>query len=195
MASRYITIKDFAKERGVSYNVITQYLYRRRKQDAKKGVKSEILPVRDGLQVIEIGSPLWDSLDHRYPKPTKPVEVIQNEELQQKLVESEHEAMLSWKKVAELQDQIKILQKQIMEEQSTRILLEQSNQERDNAIVERDNALNERDRYKKEAEESKIRGKEIENRAMKAEEKAAKIEKQVNNMQNSSLIKRIFKKW
>lgn len=173
-----ISIRDFAAERKVSYNAVTQFLYRRKKNNEKNGVKTEELTRQNGVKVLDEDSKLYQLLDEHYPKPPqKSVEVSQNErliELHEKLdvlhEEFEREQELNKKLIAEV-TQLQIIKKQ----------LEDSTAEKDKAIAERDTYMQESAKAKSQADE--------------ANKRADRAEQRIEQMQNANLWSRIRKKW
>lgn len=182
--AKTITIKEFAAERGVSYNTITQFLYRQRRNKAINGVKTEPLPKIDGVIVLEKDSAIYKILDVKYPEPRKPVEVVQSEEL-----------LNAYKKIAELQGENSKLQVQALQAQFLQQQIEQAQADKTAAIAEKNAYFEDSIRAKVQAEEAVKRAESAEERARAAEERAKEAEEQISNMKKAGLWQRILKKW
>lgn len=175
---RKISIKDFAAERKVSYNAITQFIYRRKKNNVQNGVKIEELTRQNGVKVIDEDSQLYKLLDERYPKPVlKTVEVSQNEE------------------IIELYKKIDTLRERLEEEQenSKKLIaqvaqLQIVKQQFEISTAEKDKAFAERDAYREKFVKSRVKEEEAQKRAESAEKK-------IEKMNNASLWNRLRKKW
>lgn len=198
MDQKKIRIKDFAAERGVSYNTITQYIYRVKHSTTQKSVKYEGL-VQDGdgskEKYIIVGSPLWTALDENYPKPTKPAEVVIDEGLRQELSkaqknesEARKDAAAAWRKVAELQEAVIKMQNQIAEVKAIRLIADQ-------AAADRDRAIEDRDRAEERAQKA-VEARESAEKVANAEKgRADAAESKIAEMRNAGLWKRIRNKW
>lgn len=191
MGQQRIKIKDFAAERGVSYNTITQYLYRVKHSTTQKSVKYEGL-VQDGdgskEKYILIGSPIWTALDEKYPKPTKPAEIVINEEMRQERDDALKDAAVAWRKVAELQEKLINMQREIAEGQAIKLLADQATADRDRAIEERDAAT----KQAQEAVEARYNAEKVLN---EEKDRADAAERKIEEMRGSGLWKRIRNKW
>lgn len=175
---QFITIKEFADERGVSYGAITQFLYRLRHSNANHSVINDgSLSEKDGVKRIALDSELYTLLDKKYPKPTEPVQIVQNRELIELHEKYERELEKSQKLLFQLA-QLQSLQKQL--EDSTRQKL---------------NAIAERDKYLEESAKSKAKLDEVTKQLQSAEGRAESAEQKIDKMNKASLWKRIRKKW
>lgn len=172
-----IAIKEFAAERGTSYNAITQFLYRRKRNNEKNGVKSEELTIQNGVKVIDTNSDLYKTLDKKYPLPSNSIEISKDEELidlYKQLNEANEQLIAEQEKCQKLIAQA--AQLQIIKQQ-----LQNSREEKDKAIADRD-------AYREESLKAKVQADEANKRAESAEQK-------VERMKNASLWQRIRKKW
>ena len=103
-----LKIADFAEERNVDRNAVTQYI--RRHDELFKGhteVKGNCMFVDDDAMIL---------LDKKYPLP-KPIEVIEDTESRAKLIKTQE-------LVIQLQDKLNRAQTQIAQAEATKLLLE-----------------------------------------------------------------------
>ena len=203
-----MTLKEFAESRGVEYNTVMQWLYRRpdlRKQMPKDG-KSYILDPESGV---------YEVLDKQYPFP-RPIQIVQDEEARAELAAAQ-------KKIQELQDRLLQVAPQLARLETIDLLLEQREQELKEAKKNAEEKRAEAAGLKEETEAQKIRAERAEAaeaearagaeeartraasleaeaaaqraRAEAAEEESRRKEERIEKMENAGLLARLFRSW
>ena len=196
-----MTLKEFAEGRGIDYNALMQWLWRRpelRNQMGKEG-KS---------YVLDPESEVYAALDKKYPPP-KPIQIVQDDEARQALAEAR-------KKIEMLQDRLLQAGEQLRELEGTRLLLEQRNQEieqlqareaeargvaekaetaRKQAEEEAADARDQAEQREKEAREAREEADWLRTKAAEAEKAAEEAKDRADRMESAGLIARIFRSW
>ena len=182
-----MTLKEFAEGRGIDYNALMQWLWRRpelRNQMGKEG-KS---------YVLDPESEVYAALDKKYPPP-KPVQIVQDEEARQALAEAQ-------KKIEILQDRLLQAGEQLRELEGTRLLLEQRNQELEQLQLreaEAREAAEKSEAARKQAEveagEAKEEADRLRMEAAEAEKAAEEAKARADRMESAGLLARIFRNW
>lgn len=182
-----MTLKEFAEGRGVDYNTVMQWLWRRPelRQQMDKDGKS---------YVLDPASEAYEELDKKYPPP-RPVQIVQDEEARQALSDAQ-------KKIEILQDRLLQAGEQLRELEGTRLLLEQRNQEYEQLKqqeAEAREAAEKAEAAQRRAEEAAREAKEEADRrraeAAEAEKAAAEAKDRADRMESAGLLARIFRSW
>lgn len=182
-----MTLKEFAEGRGVDYNTVMQWLWRRPelRQQMDKDGKS---------YVLDPASEAYEELDKKYPPP-RPVQIVQDEEARQALSDAQ-------KKIEILQDRLLQAGEQLRELEGTRLLLEQRNQEYEQLKqqeAEAREAAEKAEAAQRRAEEVAREAKEEADRrraeAAEAEKAAAEAKDRADRMESAGLLARIFRSW
>ena len=196
-----MTLKEFAEGRGVDYNTVMQWLWRRPelRQQMDKDGKS---------YVLDPESEAYEELDKKYPPP-RPVQIVKDEEARLALEEAQ-------KKIELLQDRLLQASEQLRELEGTRLLLEQRNREyeqlelrearateaaeeaeaaKKKAEVEADDARARAEQREKEAREAMEEADRLRAKAAEAERVAEEAKSRVNQMEKAGLFARIFRSW
>lgn len=182
-----MTLKEFAEGRGVDYNTVMQWLWRRPelRQQMDKDGKS---------YVLDPESEAYEELDKKYPPP-RPVQIVQDEEARQALSDAQ-------KKIEILQDRLLQAGEQLRELEGTRLLLEQRNQEYEQLKqqeAEAREAAEKAEAAQRRAEEAARGAKEEADRrraeAAEAEKAAAEAKDRADRMESAGLLARIFRSW
>ena len=175
-----MTLKEFAESRGIEYNTLMQWLFRRPELREK-------MPKEGKNYVVAPGDGVYEVLDKKYPFP-RPVQIVQDEEARQELAEAR-------KKLLELQEAMIAITAKAAQAEAMQMMIEQKDAELEQT--------------KQRAEEAEQEGREAENRARAAEAEAdrlraavavaetaaAEAKEQVEKMENAGLFARIFKSW
>ena len=189
-----MTLKEFAEGRGVDYNTVMQWLWRRPelRQQMDKDGKS---------YVLDPASEDYEELDKKYPPP-RPVQIVQDEEARQALSDAQ-------KKIEILQDRLLQAGEQLRELEGTRLLLEQRNQEYEQLKqqeAEAREATEKAEEAKRQAEETaaeaRAQAERQEKAAKEAKEEADRLrveaeeaKARADKMESAGLIARIFRSW
>lgn len=177
MAENWEDIKVFAAERGFTINAVKAYIKR---QDEKEEIPKSDLKKEYGFMAVRIGSPIYEKIDKKYPMP-KTIEVVHDEDLQQKYVEKLEE-------LSRLKDEVADLRVKVAESSSLKALM-------DNATRERDIAIEDRDRAEERAAAAEQARDRAEKDAEEAQNRAEAAEKKVDEMRNAGLWRRIRNRW
>lgn len=196
-----MTLKEFAASRGVEYNTLMQWLYRR--PDLRGKMRKE-----GKSYIIDPGDGIYEVLDKQYPPP-KPIQIVQDDEARQDLAEAR-------KKIEMLQDRLLQAGEQLRELEGTRLLLEQRNQEieqlqareaeargvaekaetaRKQAEEEAADARDQAEQREKEAREAREEADQLRTKAAEAEKAAEEAKDRADRMESAGLLARIFKSW
>lgn len=196
-----MTLKEFAEGRGVDYNTVMQWLWRRPelRQQMDKDGKS---------YVLDPESEAYEELDKKYPPP-RPVQIVQDEEARQALAEAQ-------KKIEMLQDRLLQAGEQLRELEGTRLLLEQRNQEveqlqireaeargaaeraeaaQKRAEEEAADARSQAEQQEKTAREARDEADRLRTEAAEAEKAAEEAKSRADRMESAGLLARIFRSW
>lgn len=175
-----MTLKEFAASRGVEYNTLMQWLYRR--PDLRGKMRKE-----GKSYIIDPGDGIYEVLDKQYPPP-KPIQIVQDDEARQDLAEAR-------KKIEMLQDRLLQAGEQLRELEGTRLLLEQRNQEYEQLQareVEAREAAEEASRREQAAVEH---GEALREELEAARKKLAEATAKTDRMESAGLFARIFRSW
>lgn len=196
-----MTLKEFAASRGVEYNTLMQWLYRR--PDLRGKMRKE-----GKSYIIDPGDGIYEVLDKQYPPP-KPIQIVQDDEARQALAEAQ-------KKIELLQDRLLQASEQLRELEGTRLLLEHRNREyeqlelreaqateaaeeaeaaKKKAEVEADDARARAEQREKEAREAMEEADRLRAKAAEAERVAEEAKSRVDQMEKAGLFARIFRSW
>ena len=175
-----MTLKEFAESRGIEYNTLMQWLFRRpelRRKLSKVGK----------TYIVEPGDEVYEILDEKYPFP-RPVQIVQDEEARRELAETR-------KKLVELQETMIAIASKAARADAMQLMIEQKDEELEQT--------------KRRAEEAEQEGREAESRAKAAEKEveqlrvaveaaekeSAEAKERADRMENAGLLKRIFRSW
>lgn len=175
-----MTLKEFAESRGIEYNTLMQWLFRRPELREK-------MPKEGKNYVVAPGDGVYEVLDKKYPFP-RPVQIVQDEEARQELAEAR-------KKLLELQEAMIAITAKAAQAEAMQMMIEQKDAELEQT--------------KRRVEEAEQEGRDAESRAKAAEEEAdrlraaveaaekeaAEAKEQVEKMESAGLFARIFKNW
>ena len=203
-----MTLKEFAESRNVEYNTLMQWLYRR--PDLR-----EQMPKEGKFYILDPESEVYDILDRKYPFP-RPIQIVQDEEARAELAAAQ-------KKIQDLQDRLLQVAPQIARLETMDLLLEQREQELEEAKRDVEEKMAEVAGLKEEREAQKIRAERAEAseaearagaeeararaasleteaaaqkaRAEAAEEESRRKEERIEKMENAGLLARLFRSW
>lgn len=168
-----MTLKEFAEGRGVEYNALMQWLYRRPEL-------RERMPKEGKSYVIEPGDGIFEILDKKYPIP-KPIQVIQDEEARKELAEAN-------RKIQELQEAMLKMAARASQADAMQLMLEQ----RDTELEQTREALHKEQEERISIAESAGRLR-VELEA--AQKDASEAKEKAERMESAGLFARIFRSW
>lgn len=175
-----MTLKEFAESRGIEYNTLMQWLFRRPELRGKMQ--------KDGKNyVIEPGDDVYEVLNKKYPFP-RPIQIVQDEEARQELAETR-------KKLLELQEAMIAMTAKAAQAETMRLMIEQKEAELEQTKQRAEEA-------EKDSQDSKERARAAAEEAVQlrtavevAEKEAAEAKEKVNRMDQAGLFARIFRTW
>lgn len=175
-----MTLKEFAESRGIEYNTIMQWLWRRPELRQK-------LPKEGKSYIIKPGDGIYEILDKQYPFP-RPVQIVQDEEARQELAETR-------KKLLELQEAMIAITAKAAQAEAMQLMIEQKDAELERTKQRAEEAEKEGNEAESRAKAAEEEAKQLRAAVAAAEKEAAEAKEKVEKMENAGLFARIFRSW